>query len=381
MKNVIGVVVLLAATISFAATPVMTQAAQSATSAQDAASSAPGMMSGFHDAWARDTSASANSTPPAPATVSAAASVPAAATSAAVVNSTTAQRRPRVGLALGGGGSRGAAHVGVLKVFQEEGIPIDIIAGTSIGSVVGGFYAAGVPLDDIGEVFLKNKFTKEFTPMPILTLALEPTLLTARLFGYKPYDGLFNGAKFKKYADKVAGSKKIEQLKIPYAAVVTNVVTGESCRLTEGDLGLAMQASTAVPELKRPVQIGDKLYCDGGLINNVPVDHVRQMGADFVIAVDIDEHLSDMPLDKFRALGSMARQALKIQLATFDLPNRKNSDIFINPDTTGINLVSFKKGDGKRGIDAGIAAAREAMPEIKRKLAAIGITPEANKVQ
>lgn len=283
------------------------------------------------------------------------------------------QRRPRIGLALGGGGSRGAAHVGVLKVLKEENIPIDMIAGTSIGSVVGGFYAAGVPLDKIGEFFEKKTFTKEFVPMPILRLALEPTALTLRLFGYKPYDGLYNGWKFRKYANKVTGSKKIEQLSVPYAAVVTNVVTGQSCRLTEGDLGLAMQASTAVPELKKPVQIGEKLYCDGGVINNVPISHVREMGADFVIAVDIDEQLKEVPLKNFRALGSMGRQALKIQLATFDLPNRKNADIFINPDTTGINLVSFKKGDGKRGIEAGITAARAAMPDIKRKLAAIGV--------
>lgn len=310
-----------------------------------------------------------------------------AASSTAITNcpdpTSKSQRRPTIGLALGGGGSRGAAHVGVLKVLKEENIPIDMIAGTSIGSVVGGFYAAGISLDRIGEVFEKKIFTKEFTPMPILRLALEPAALTLRLFGRKPYDGLYNGDKFRKYANGVTGSKKIEQLSIPYAAVVTNVVTGQSCRLSEGDLGLAMQASTAVPELKQPVQIGDKLFCDGGLINNVPVNHVREMGADFVIAVDIDEQLKEVPLDKFRGLGSMGRQALRIQLSTFDLPNRKNADIFINPDTTGINLVSFKKGDGKRGIEAGIAAAREAMPEIKRKLALIGVataTDQANKV-
>jgi len=262
--------------------------------------------------------------------------MPAATETSAVPTSTTPRspRRPRVGLALGGGGSRGAAHVGVLRVLLEEKIPIDLIAGTSIGSVVGGFYAAGVPMDRIAEVFEKNIFTKEFTPTPVLTVALVPFRLGGRLVGCKPYDGLFSGDKFKKYADRMAGGKKIEELKIPFAAVVTNVVTGQSCRLTEGDLGLAMQASTAVPELKKPVQIGDKLYCDGGLINNVPVSHIRELGADFVIAVDIDEKLKDMPLEKFRALGSMGRQALKIQLATFDQPNRKNADIFLNPDTT-----------------------------------------------
>ncbi len=288
-----------------------------------------------------------------------------------------APRRPRIGLALGGGGSRGAAHVGVLKVLEEEHIPIDMIAGTSIGSVVGGFYAAGMPLDDIGAVFEKNKFTKEFTPMPILRLATEPAELTLRLFGYRPYDGLYHAWKFRNYANKTLGSKKIEQFGIPYAAVVTDMVTGKSCRIMKGEAGLAMTASTAVPELRKPVQIGNQLFCDGGLINNVPVNHVREMGADFVIAVNIDEQLKERPLKDFRALGSMGKQALRIQLATFDTPNCKKADVSIHPDTTGIALVSFKKGDGQRGIDAGIAAARAAMPEIKRKLASLGVTTTA----
>lgn len=289
-------------------------------------------------------------------------------------SSNSATRRPRIGLALGGGGSRGSAHVGVLKVLKEENIPVDMIAGTSIGSVVGGFYAAGKPLDEIGQMFLKNTFTKEFTPMPALRIALEPAELMLRLVGYKPYDGLFYGWKFRGYVQKQLKNKMIEELPIPYAAVVTDVVTGKSCRLTSGDMGVAMQASTAVPGLKKPVQIGEKLYCDGGLINNVPVNHVREMGADFVIAVDIDEKLKDVPLTKFRGLGSMASQALRIQLATLDALRDEQADFYIHPDTTGIALVSFKKDSGKHGIAAGEAAARAAVPEIKRRLKEIGVS-------
>lgn len=293
--------------------------------------------------------------------------------SAGESSSSITTHRPRIGLALGGGGSRGAAHVGVLKVLQEEHIPIDMIAGTSIGSVVGGFYAAGVPLKDIGEVFVQNTFTKEFTPMPALRIALIPTSLMLRVCGYHPYDGLFYGWKFRNFANKIIGPKNIEQFKIPYGAVVTDVVSGKSCRVTTGSPGLAMQASTAVPGLKKPVQIGNRLFCDGGVINNLPVDHVRQMGADIVIAVDIDETLKDVAIKKFRALGSMEKQALRIQLAAFDEPSGKKADIYIHPDTTGINLVSFKKSDGQAGIDAGMKAARAAIPEIKRRLSALGV--------
>ncbi|MBS1956041.1 MAG: patatin-like phospholipase family protein [Cyanobacteria bacterium SZAS-4] len=281
--------------------------------------------------------------------------------------------RPRIGLALGGGGSRGAAHVGVLKVLKEENIPIDLVAGTSIGSVVGGYYAAGTSVDEIEELFKNGRFTKEFTPMPYLRVATEPLELAARLVGYKPYDGLYRGWKFRGYVKKQLNNKSIEQLNIPYGAVVTDVVSGKSCRLTSGDLALAMQASTAVPGLKKPVQIGERLYCDGGLINNVPVSHAREMGADFVIAVDIDETLKDTPLKTFRGLGSMARQALKIQLATFDVSNAQKAEVYIHPDTTGINLVSFKKSDGETGYEAGVAAARAAMPDLKKKLAAMGL--------
>jgi NTE family protein len=281
--------------------------------------------------------------------------------------------RPRIGLALGGGGSRGAAHVGVLKVLKEENIPIDLVVGTSIGSVVGGYYAAGTPINQIEQLFINDRFTKEFTPLPYVRVATEPLELMLRVVGYKPYDGLYRGWKFKGYVRKTLSDKNIEQLKMPYGAVVTDVVTGESCRLTSGDIAVAMAASTAVPGLKKPVQIGPRLYCDGGLINNVPVNHAREMGADFVIAVDIDEKLKDMPLDKFRGLGSMARQALKIQLATFDSQNSKTADVYIHPDTTGISLVSFKKSDGQTGIEAGIAAARAAMPELKKKLSTMGI--------
>ncbi len=285
----------------------------------------------------------------------------------------TASGRPRVGLALGGGGSRGSSHVGVLKVLKEEHIPIDIIAGTSIGSVVGGFYASGMSIEDLASVFEKNTFTKEFASRPILQMTMLPPRMAMRMLGYKPYDGLYFEGKFRDYVHKTIGKKRIEQLNIPYAAVVTDVVTGKSCRLTEGDLGEAMSASTAVPELRKPVQIGEKLYCDGGVINNVPVNHAREMGADFVIAVNIDEQLKDRPISDFRALGSMGKQALRIQLAAFDEPSSAKADIVIHPDTTGISLVSFKKGDGKHGIEAGVAAAKAALPEIKRKLASAGI--------
>ena len=286
------------------------------------------------------------------------------------------KHRPRIGLALGGGGARGAAHVGVLKVFVEEGIPIDMIAGTSVGSVVGGLFSAGVPLNDLSHRFESGSLMKEFTPLPLsLQLLLGPMILLPRLFGYHPYDGLYKGVMFRNYINSLVDdtNRDIELFPIPFVAVCTNVVDGQRQHISRGNLGIALQASTAVPGLRKPVQVGDNLFCDGGLVCNLPVPDVREMGADFVIAVDIDERLDPVPLDKFRAPGSVSRQALRIQLAREDYRLGKQADFVIHPDTNGISLISRKAKDGRRGIAAGMKAAREAMPELKRKLAALGV--------
>ncbi|CAN5379921.1 hypothetical protein BH11CYA1_BH11CYA1_22840 [soil metagenome] len=290
---------------------------------------------------------------------------------------TTKTKRPRIGLALGGGGARGAAHVGVMKVLLEEGIPIDLIAGTSIGSVVGGLYAAGYSVDDLAIKFDDSELMKNFMTIGLkLRIAIAPVMFMPRLVGYHPYDGLYRGIKFRNYANKLAGeNNEISKLSIPFAAVVTDLVDGNSHRLTSGDLGTAMQASTAVPGLRKPVQIGDHLYCDGGLINNLPVNHVREMGADFIIAVNIDENLTDVPLKTFRKAGSVSQQALKIQLYNIDKKANETADITIHPNLDGISLISRNKKDGNRGLASGMEAARQAMPELKRKLALLGVTP------
>lgn len=305
--------------------------------------------------------------------------VPATADSTATqtINSvsTQKQQRPKIGLALGGGGARGAAHVGVLKVLLDEGVPIDVVAGTSIGSVVGGFYAAGVPIEKLSEEFGDSRLMKNFMTVPIsVRVLLAPILFAPRLIGFHPYDGLYRGGKFRTYANNLVGEKhELSKLSIPYAAVVTDLVSGESCRLSKGDLGTAMQASTAVPGLRKPVEIDGHLFCDGGLINNLPVDHVKALGADFIIAVNIDELMETVPISHFRKAGSVSTQALKIQLYNLDKRPGQMADVTIHPDTTGISLISRKKSDGCRGIEAGETAARAAMPEIRRKLAALGL--------
>ncbi len=299
----------------------------------------------------------------------------AAGTGTAAGTATVAGKpRPKVGLALGGGGSRGSAHVGVLKVLIEEGVPIDVIAGTSIGSVVGGFYAMGMSVEDLTTEFTEDKFIHEFIPLPVpIKLLVLPVELIPRLLGNKPYDGVYPGLRFKKYVERISNDSQIEKLPIPFAAICTNVVDGKSYRLTEGDLGRAMQASTAVPGLKKPIQIGDKLFCDGGLVCNVPTEHARALGADMVIAVNIDERLEEVPIKDFKRVGSMAKQALRIQLNNNDDSLSNAADVLIHPNTDGISLISRKRSDGVAGIASGEKAARAAMPEIRKKLLAMGV--------
>ena len=294
----------------------------------------------------------------------------------------TEGHRPRIGLALGGGGTRGSAHVGVLKVLVREGIPIDMIAGTSIGSVVGGLFCADVSLDSLAELFDRSELMKAYMPIPLAErLAFAPIMFTPRLLGYHPYDGLYDGKKFTKFFNRLLGDNphKIEELHKPFGAICTNLIDGKAYRISSGDLGTAIQASSAVPGLKKPVFLLDSLYCDGGLVCNLPVKQVKEMGADFVIAVDIDETLNEEPLKAFRKVGSVSKQALKIQLADQDQARVSEADILIHPDVDGVGLVSRKKNDGKRGIEAGIVAAEAALPELKRKLALYGIVPKPLK--
>lgn len=288
----------------------------------------------------------------------------------------TGEKRPKIGLALGGGGARGAAHVGVLKELEKEGIPVDVIVGTSIGSVVGGQYAAGVPLDQIEEEFTSTSLMHAFMTVPLwFRVVIAPVMVLPRLVGHHPYDGLYKGNKFRNYLLKEVPSseRRIEELKIPFSAVAVNLVDGNPVRINKGNLGYAMQASCAVPSLRKPVEISDGLYCDGGVAANVPVKLCKEAGADFVIAVDIDERVLPVERNSFRKIGSVAERLLKLQLRDTDAPQIADADVVIHPNVDGISLISTKKDDAIRGLASGKEAAQAVLPTIKKKLAERGI--------
>jgi len=207
---------------------------------------------------------------------------------------------PKIGLALASGGARGAAHVGVLKVLEREGIKVSAIAGTSIGAVVGGAYAAGASVERMEQEWLK-------TDLPRVVKSFLPTF---------PRAGLSSGGEFRKELHRLLGDIRIEELKVPFAAVATDISTGEAVVLKEGPLYEALRASASIPGIFHPVRWNGRLLVDGGLVEPLPVRICRGLGADFVIGVDIVPKLSSITAERrglWNRLGKIMRDSAKSQ--------------------------------------------------------------------
>ena len=280
-----------------------------------------------------------------------------------------AHHKPCIALVLGGGGLRGVSEIPIIEALQKEHIPIDLVVGTSIGSIIGGLYCAGVPIEEIKRRsvtgFISNYFS---APIAIQLLKVPFDFLTR-----KNPEGLYKGTKLSKALDKRVSHKDISQLKPKFAAVATDLVLGQPNIITSGDLGVALQASSAVPIFRAPVANGDKLLVDGGVMSNLPVREAKQLGADFVIAVDIDEDLLRIDPKVFRKkIGSISSRIIGLILNRSDEIQMQQADFCIHPDVTGIALLSSSKADGKLALDAGQTAIDKAMPDLKAKLREIG---------
>jgi NTE family protein len=227
--------------------------------------------------------------------------------------------RTKIGLALGSGGARGLAHIGVIKVLERYGVPIDYIAGSSAGSLVGGLYAA---TKDIHKI---EKLASEITFQDFLKVIIDPSLSK----------GLIKGTKFTDYLKKQFGTIKIEDCKIPFKAVTTDVVTGATIGITKGDLIDAIRTSSSIPLLFKPMKKRKKILVDGGTSQPVPVDTVKDMGAEKVIAVNLNHTLF---ADKERKQKAQKMNTLQLFIATIDIMqhylsrhNVKDADIVLNP--------------------------------------------------
>lgn len=183
------------------------------------------------------------------------------------------QRNPRLGLALSGGGARGLAHIGVLKVLEEAGIQPDYLAGTSMGGVIAAAYAAGLKPDEIEQIAADTSRTRNLLRLADLSL---------------PQQGIFRGERLLTFFEQHLQGRTFAELQIPLTLVAVDLNTGQEVGLREGSVAQALRATVSVPGLLAPVEQDGMRLVDGGLLNNLPVDAVRQMGADVVLGVDVD---------------------------------------------------------------------------------------------
>lgn len=254
----------------------------------------------------------------------------------------------KIGLALGGGAARGFAHIGVIKALESQGIVPDIVVGTSAGSLVGALYAAG-----------NNGFA-----LHKLALAMEEAAISDWSMPlFSKVSGVLKGEAIQQFVNKAVSNVPLEKLKIPFGAVATDLNSGLPILFQRGNTGLAVRASSAVPSVFQPVTIGNHTYVDGGLVSPVPVRFARDMGADFIIAVDIST----------RPDGQPASSAMDVLLQTFAIMGQsinrhelKDADVVIRPSLGNMKGNDF---NGRNmAILAGEQAAMAAMADIRQKL-------------
>lgn len=303
--------------------------------------------------------------------------------------STTA--RPKIGLVLGGGGAKGAAEVGALKVIEEMGIPIDYIAGTSIGSIVGGLYAAGFRSDELDSLFCQQEWLSLLTGRreDLSGEIIKTVKGVTYIFGFPVIDrsnnsfGMLHGNKVEQMLDSMLATKnqvEFDTLPIPFRCVAAELRTASEVVLSEGILPHAMRASMAIPGLFKPVEIGGRKLIDGGMMNNLPVDVVRDMGADIVIAIDLQQaepnkrkqqNINDLGFGGISTfldllgIGQLANWIVNRPDVTKYLENRANADILIRPALPDYEASSFSKEAVRRMIKIGEQAAREQIQKLQ----------------
>jgi NTE family protein len=253
----------------------------------------------------------------------------------------------KIGLALGGGAAKGFAHIGVIKMLEAQGYKADVVAGTSAGSVVGALYASGM------DPFLMQQKA---------IILDETSIRDIKLFG----GGLVEGQALQDYVNTQVGNVPIEKLKLPFAAVATRLDTGDRVVFVRGNTGQAVRASSSVPGVFQPTKIDGHSYVDGGVVSPVPVDAVRQLGADMVIAVDISSKASgNAPSDMLGIVG----RSITIMGQTLGKQELARADVVIRPQVNDIGPASFEQRNN--AIIEGERAALAAMPQIRAKIAEI----------
>jgi predicted acylesterase/phospholipase RssA len=287
----------------------------------------------------------------------------------------TTVNRPKIGLVLSGGGAKGFAHIGTLKMLDSLKIPVDYIAGTSMGAIAGALYAIGYNGLDIEKLTSRKDWEEIFTdlpPRPELPYFLKEETgkyqLTFGLRGFKPTtpSGLIFGQKisllFTSLTFPYERVTDFDRLPIPFRCVAVDLVSGNEVVLKGGSLAKAMRASMSIPTVFSPVEWGDSLLVDGGLVNNLPVDVVKAMGADIVIAVDVQSPL--LKREKLSTALSTLEQTVTLVGLDRCRENAALADILIVPDIAAFSAADFDNDKVRRIIQRGNLAARQSRPRL-----------------
>ena len=286
--------------------------------------------------------------------------------------------RPKIALVLSGGGAKGFAHIGVLKVLEEEGIPIDIIVGTSMGSLVGGIYALGYSATEIEKIVKKQDWDTLLTDdVPRMFLSKNDQLIKQRYLFSLPINdkkklslpiGVIKGQNvlnlFCGLAANVPENADFSKFPVSFACVATDLETGKEVVLTKGYLPTAMFSSMAIPAAFQTSERDGMLLIDGGVVNNFPTDVAKRMGADIIIGVDIRNDFYDRR--NLKSMGNVLGQLVNFFDQTKDSVNNSLCDVIIRPDITGFSISSFTNEAVDTLIDRGEKAARTAKYQIQR---------------
>jgi len=263
--------------------------------------------------------------------------------SCGTVPQTSRKTDPKIALVLGGGSAKGFAHVGVIRALEQEKIPIHMIIGTSAGSLIGGIYAANP--DSFQLEWIAFKIDKNDI--------LDFSIIYSKL-------GPVQGVRLEAFVEQTVKVKKIEDTKIPFYPIATDLNTGETIILEKGSLAKAIRASSAIPGIFVPVTFGNRMLVDGGVTNNLACDIARSKGADIVIAVNLLKDIKDYDIGS--AIDVIA-QSVNIMMHENNKTKLKYADIVIEPETKGVSIFDFTQK--KKLMEEGIKATKAAIPKIK----------------
>jgi NTE family protein len=284
---------------------------------------------------------------------------------------------PKIGLALGGGAAKGFAHVGVLKILDSLNIPISYIAGTSMGAVVGGMYAAGYSAQQLDSIVQLVDWSSIFSDKPTRDkLSFLEKWDTGRFqiplsfnnFKIEPPTGLIAGQKvsilFSRHLLPVCEVTNFDSLVIPFRCIAADLISGQEVVLKKGALDKAIRASMSVPSIFTPVEWGDSLLVDGGVINNLPVDILKKMGANYIIAVNVALHPKSR--EELNNAFQIFRQSFSLSQNLKEMANLQEANIAINPNLKNYSIADFENKKISEMIRIGENAARERVHELKK---------------